>query len=309
MKKNGALDIIFKIFSILLCIVLVPALIMTTIVGSISNMITPATLTKVVKNIDVAEMITQDDELVEELEQAGITTEVIEQVFESETVSQIIEVYAEDISAVLNGEASSFDSETIKNIIGENRDEITQIITTIAGDDMPEDITQEEIDKHIDEIIDVQLVPMFEELPKPEAIIQEMEIPTELIEAIKVFNSGLVTKVCIAFCAILLVLVLLLRLRECSFLIWFSVISIITAVLLTSIYSGISMLPTMLPAELPIPAETVGSIIAVLTQTILITLIVMFVLAAVFMTLFFVLRKIRNNKKQNELQEEAPVEA
>ena len=138
---------------------------------------------------------------------------------------------------------------------------------------------------------------MFNEvLPAPQEITQD--IPAELIEIIKVFNSGLVTKICLGACLVLLVLILLLRLRECSFLIWYSVVATVTAVFVVSIYSGISIVPAMLPSDLPVPQATIQDIISVLTQNMLISFIVLFVLAAVCMTGFFLIRMFRNKKKQ-----------
>ena len=135
-----------------------------------------------------------------------------------------------------------------------------------------------------------------EVLPEPQVIIEE--IPSEFIEIIKVFNSGLVTKVCLCACAVLLVLILLLRLRECSFLIWYSVVSTITAVFVTAIYSGISIVPSFLPSEMPVPQATMQDIISVLTHNMLVALIALFVLAAVCMTGFFLIRMFRNKKHQ-----------
>lgn len=303
MKKNGALDIIFKIISILLCIVLVPALIVTVMVGSISSIVTPKTLTKVIKTVDIQDVISENQELSASLTEAGVTEETIEQMLESETVEQLVEVYVEDINAViLNGDTTNFNSETIKNIINENKDEVKEIVKDLAGDK----VSQEELDKEIDKFIDENFVQIVESLPKPQEIIED--IPEDALEVIRVFNSGIVTNICIGFCAVLILLILLLRFREFSFFIWFSVISIITAVFLTSIYSGLRMTPAMLPGDMPVSQDTIGSIMGVLTQNILITLIIMFVLAAVFMASFFAIRNFRNKKKGEKVIEEVQPE-
>ncbi len=293
MKKNGALDIIFKIFSILLCIILVPTLIITVIVGTVSDMIKPETLVKVVKTVDVQQIINETPDISEALAEANIEPEVIEQVIESKVVEEVISSYAEDISNYLLTGESNFNAEAIKNILNENKEEVKEILAAVA----PEDVPQEEIEAEIDNFINEGITPMFNEvLPAPQEITQD--IPAEFIEIIKIFNSGLVTKICIGVCAVLALIILLLRLRECSFFIWYSVICTVTAVFLASIYSGISMVPAMLPSDLPVPAKTIQDIIGVLTQNILITFIVMFVLAAVFMTSFFLIRMFRNKKKQ-----------
>lgn len=295
MKKNGALDIVFKIFSILLCIILVPTLIVTVIVGTVSNMIKPETLVKVVKTVDIQQIITETPDLSQALEQAEIEPEVIQQVVESEVVEQVISTYAEDLSNyILTGE-SNFNAEQIKAILNENKEEVKQVLSAIA----PEDVPAEEIEAELDTFINEQIAPMFEQtLPKPQEIAQD--IPEDLIEIIKVFNSGLITKICIGACAVLALIILLLRLREFSFFIWYSVICTVTAVFLVSIYSGISMVPAMISGDLPVPQATIQDIIGVLTQNILITFIVMFVLAAVFMTSFFLIRMFKNKKKQDK---------
>ncbi|MBE7092509.1 MAG: hypothetical protein E7365_04965 [Clostridiales bacterium] len=295
MKKNGALDIIFKIFSILLCIILVPTLIITVIVGTVSNVVKPETLVKVVKTVDVQQIITETPDISQALEEAKIAPEVIEQVLESNVVEQVVSSYAEDLSNYLLTGESSFSAEQIKNILNENKDEVKSVLSAVA----PEDVTVEEIEAELDTFINEQIGPMINEvLPKPQEVIQD--IPEDVKEVIKVFNSGIVTKICIGACLVLFALILLLRLREYSFLIWYSVVSIITGVFIASIYSGFAMVPSMLPSELPVPLETVQSIISVLTQNMLISFIVLFVLAAICMAGFFLISKYKNKKEQTK---------
>lgn len=297
MKKNGALDIIFKIISVLLCIILVPTLIVTVIVGTVSDMIKPETLVKVVKTVDVQQIINETPDISEALAEANIEPEVIEQVLESKAVEQVISSYAEDLSNYLLTGASAFDAEVVKNILNENRGEVKEILSAIA----PEDVPQEEIEAEIDNFINEDIAPMFNKvLPAPQEI--TAEIPEDIIEVIKVFNSGIVTKICIGACVVLLILILLLRLREYSFLIWYSVVAIITGVFVVSIYSGISLVPTMLPSDLPVPMATIQDIFSVLTQNMLISFIVLFVLAALCMTSFFLIRKFRNKNKQEKVE-------
>ena len=293
MKKNGALDIIFKILSVLLCIILVPTLFITVFVGTVSDMIKPETLVKVVKTVDVQQIINETPDISEALAEANIEPEVIEQVLESKVVEQVFSSYAEDISNYLLTGESNFDAEAVKKILNENKDEVKQVLSMVA----PEDVPDEEIEAELDTFINEQIAPKFNEvLPAPQEI--TAEIPEDVIEVIKVFNSGLVTKICLGVCLVLLVLILLLRLRECSFLIWYSVVSTITAVFVVSIYSGISLVPTMLPSDMPVPQSTIQDIISVLTQNMLISFIVLFALAAVCMTGFFLIRMFRNKKKQ-----------
>lgn len=293
MKKNGALDIIFKIFSILLCIILVPTLIITVIVGTVSDMIKPETLVKVVKTVDVQQIVEAQPEVKESLEKTGVAPEVIDNVLQSNVVEEIFTAYAEDVSQYLITGETNFNVEQLKSILNNNKAEVKEILTSIA----PEDVPQEEIEAELDKFIDEEIAPMFDQnLPKPQEITQD--IPAELIEIIKVFNSGLVTKICLGACLVLLVLILLLRLRECSFLIWYSIVSTITAFFVVGIYSGISIVPAMLSSELPVPEKTIQDIISVLTQNMLISFIVLFVLAAVCMTGFFLIRMFRNKTKQ-----------
>lgn len=295
MKKNGALDIIFKIFSILLCIILVPTLIITVIVGTVSDMIKPETLVKVVKTVDVQQIVEAQPEVKESLEKTGVAPEVIDNVLQSNVVEEIFTAYAEDVSQYLITGETNFNVEQLKSILNNNKAEVKEILTSIA----PEDVPQEEIEAELDKFIDEEIAPMFDQnLPKPQEITQD--IPAELIEIIKVFNSGLVTKICLGACLVLLVLILLLRLRECSFLIWYSIVSTITAFFVVGIYSGISIVPAMLSSDLPVPEKTIQDIISVLTQNMLISFIVLFVLAALCMTGFFLIRKFRNKNKQEK---------
>lgn len=298
MKKNGALDIIFKIFSILLCIILVPTLIVTVIVGTVSNMIKPETLVKVVQTVDVQQIIETNPDIRETLEETGVAPEVVEEVLQSNVVEEIFTAYAEDVSQYLVTGETNFNVEQLKSILNNNKAEVQEILTSIA----PEGVSQEELNAELDKFIDEEIAPMFDQnLPKPQEITKD--IPEEIIETIKIFNSGLVTKICLGACLVLLVLILLLRLRECSFLIWYSIVSTITAFFVVGIYSGISIVPAMLSGELPVPATTIQDIISVLTQNMLISFIVLFILAAVCMTGFFLIRMFRNKRQaKKEIQ-------
>ena len=57
MKKNGAVDIICKVISVLLSIVLVPMIIVTVLFASVSSLLKPETLVNIVTNIDYGEIL------------------------------------------------------------------------------------------------------------------------------------------------------------------------------------------------------------------------------------------------------------
>ncbi len=297
MKKNGVLDIIFKIISVLLCIVLVPTLIATVIVGTVSDIIRPETITKAVQSIDIQQVIAELPDVSQMLEEAEIEPIVVEKIVESNTVDQLFSTYVQDVSNYLVTGQTTFNIETIKNIINENRDEVQQILSEVA----PEGVTVEDIEAELDAYIEEEIAPVINEaLPDPQVILQD--VSQKIIEVIKLFNSGAVTKSCIIACVILAVLILLLRLRECSFLIWHSVVAIVAGIFITLLYSGINMITSFLPSDLPVGQETIQSAISSLTQTMLISFIMLFVIAVLFITGFCVIRKIRN-KKQQEVQE------
>ena len=73
MKKNGAVDIICKVISVLLSIVLVPMIIVTVLFASVSSLLKPETLVNIVTNIDYGEILGSfGDELSVENERQNI---------------------------------------------------------------------------------------------------------------------------------------------------------------------------------------------------------------------------------------------
>ena len=73
MKKNGAVDIICKVISVLLSIVLVSMIIDTVLFASVSSLLKPETLVNIVTNIDYGEILDSfGDELSVENERQNI---------------------------------------------------------------------------------------------------------------------------------------------------------------------------------------------------------------------------------------------
>ncbi len=79
MKKNGAVDIICKIVSVLLSIILVPMIIVTVLFASVNNLIQPDTLVKIITDIDYTEILekaTGEAYILEDPQQMGATEKV-----------------------------------------------------------------------------------------------------------------------------------------------------------------------------------------------------------------------------------------
>ena len=296
MKKNGALDIICKIFSILLSIVLVPVIIVTVLVGAVTDVVQPETITEMVTEIDYSSLITENVDMTQIVGDMEIPEEKIQEVMESKLVKDIVEEYTEGMAGALTGEIDNITVDDILEIVNNNKEQITEFIKETAG----EDVTQEELDQAIDSVLsDEALMESAEELvnnmPQPSELVEEL--PQEVTMALEILNSGIILKLLIAVVAVLALIIFVMRLWDFAGFLWLSINGIVSGVLVAVLFGAISIGKAVVLDMAENYATLVGAVINSLTQTLLTGFIALFIISAVFMTVFFVIRHLRKKKE------------
>lgn len=287
-----ALDIIFKIFAIILCIVLVPVIISTSTVWTVTGVVQPKTITKLVENVDIAETITSNEELSAELEKMNVSPEAVEEIIKSDTVAPAIDTYIKDINAFLEGkEATNFTPDKVKEILNSNIDEITDIVEEVTE----EEIDKEELKAQLNTFIDEEMPAVIEELPKPAELLKEV-VPTEAREYFNVINNGAIFKVCLIATVILMAIIFALRIMKLSGFLFIGISGIVATVFMAALYFGFDIILELVLAESPEAAGILNAVTGVFTSRLLTVVIALLVISAILMAAHFVISFFRKKK-------------
>lgn len=177
MKK--VLNVFGILFSVVFSVVLIPVLVATPVVSALSGFTQPEAIQEVVANVDYGEiidtaLITADPEMAEQLEEIGFSGDTVQELMETDTVGDVLDVYVEDMFAVLEGEeiGSSFSAETIQDIISENKEELLPFVNQFVGMQTGGEVTvsDEEAEKMLDTLMEehgdvvMDMLPTAEEL-------------------------------------------------------------------------------------------------------------------------------------------------
>ncbi|MBR6765867.1 MAG: hypothetical protein IKM06_05205 [Clostridia bacterium] len=287
-----ALDIVFKIFAIILCIVLVPVIISTSTVWTVTGVVQPKTITKLVENVDIAETITSNEELSAELEKMNVSPEAVEEIVKSDTVTQVIDTYIEDVNAFLEGkEATNFTPDKVKEILNSNIDEITDIVEEVTE----EEINKEELKAQLNTFIDEEMPAVIEEMPKPAEALKDV-VPTEAREYFNVINNGTIFKVCLIATVILMAIIFALRIMKLSGFLFIGISGIVATVFMAALYFGFDIILELVLAESPEAAGILNAVTGVFTSRLLTVVIALLVISAILMAAHFVISFFRKKK-------------
>jgi hypothetical protein len=158
MKK--VLNVFGIILSVIFSIVLVPVLVATPIVSALSGFTQAETIQEVVASVDYGEIIdtaimAADPGMADELEDMGISGDAVQDLMETETVGEVLDLYVEDMFSTLDGESSeiSFDEDTIQDIISANKEELLPFVKQFTGTQIGEGFTLS--DEEAGQVLDV----------------------------------------------------------------------------------------------------------------------------------------------------------
>lgn len=161
------------ILSVLLSLVMLFMLVVTPMVSGFSAFTRPETVLQVVQEIDFAQII-RENISGEMSEEARKSIEAIVQMTETNAFGELLELYATDMSNVLDGEEkpSVLTEEALRRIMNDNMDELVDMVRRI-GESMGEDSSEysdaeleEQVRELFDEVVDkfLEMAPTAEDL-------------------------------------------------------------------------------------------------------------------------------------------------
>lgn len=296
------------VLAVFLSILLLTFLILTPVISSATNVITPKTLQKILTSIDYKEIISENKPDVEiNEENTGLPADTIESLMQSDTAKDIIELYTNDVSAMLSGEnnAKSFTPEAIKDIINDNIDEISDITFELTKEENPQ-ITKEEIKTEILKDVDKSAEELSKLLPDTEELINVDSMDEQTLNALKTLADGSMRLYIIGTVLILSLLIYGCRFMRFKGFMWLAVVYILGAVFaFVARIASNTLWRTVIADSLPFSPDIIAPAVSIALSQFIIIGIVLLVCAAAFITAFVFGRK--NLKKQNTVLSEAPV--
>ncbi len=291
MKKNGALDIICIIFSVLLSIALVPSVICTVIAGTVTDVVQPETVTEMITDVDYSALITENVDMTQLAGEMDIPEEKVQEIMESDLVKDIVAEYAEGMSGALTGNIDNITVDDIMEIVNNNKAEIVDFVKENAQGEIDEATIEQELDAVLQENVEELVYNM----PQPADLVEEM--PPEATMAFEVLNSGIILKVFLGVTIVLALLIFVMRLWNFAGFLWLSINGFVSSVFLGLIYVALSFAKTVLGVEPELKALTDAVINGVL-ESALTGLMIVLGASVIFMVAFFVIRKYRKSKKE-----------
>ena len=268
-----------RIFAaMILSILLVLVTIFYSLYFSISSFATPQKITQLVQDV-IPTVLPNTEDMGEALPIEGLDDNALTALLQSDTAGEIVELYTQDVlDAVLNGsEQHGFTAEALKAIVGDNMTEVVEIIR----DHLPEEssMTDADITAKVNEAVDAnaeKLVETMSEVLPAETLSENIEGPLPLIRSLLspwITTGFLLT---ILFCASMIILC---RLQKLRWMKWLAVISLIVAAFtgLTALLSSgvLFAFGGSMPDEIAGVASLIlGSFRQDLTITAIITLVI-----------------------------------
>ena len=294
-----AVKIICNIFGIILASVLSIALfamlVVTPIVSTATNLITPKTINQIISEIDV-EALLQD--AIPDDSESGIPTEVITQFIKTDTAKEIITLYTEEISANLKGKSTDgISAEVIKQIFNENIDELVDILLPYVPEE--EQISKEELKLTLLQNLEASANDISQMLPDVKQLINQED--NETMQAITFIFSGIILKLCVAACVLLSLLIYALRFPRFKGFMWLGVIYFLaTGIILTVGFAGSSVVNVSTLLLEQVPSEAIGIVTPLISVIfakitngglILLALTVLLITAFILCRIFIVKKK------------------
>ena len=304
-QRHVAVNIVTGFFAALLCIVLTLLLFVTTLYSSVAAMLSPqnvgalaqAAVDEIVTQLDPENIVQENENLQQTIEEMGMPAEAVGDLLQSEAVSQIINLYAQDISALLTGKevSGSLTPEAIKDILNNNMDEIVAIATEMAG----EEVDAEDIRTQIVTFIDEEADKLIEVLPPVETLAEPL-LESGVTDTIEIATNPAILWAAIAVCAVLAGLIYALRCYRFGGFMWVGVCAFIATLLLTVVLSAVRhpILMDLLNQSVSELSGVVGAMLTVYTGRLLMRILLLGGIALLFIAGYILLYFLVIKKKK-----------
>ena len=347
-------SIISWILTPILSIVLVVGLVATALIGSVSNLVTPASITNMVQE-GVSSIILENEEITAAFEEMGLSAETTQKLAKSKFMGDFLNAYIGDMTDALSGktvEQSSISPEKIKEIVNTNIDEVVDIFKDVIPEE-EKPATDEELKEQILKMANESAEEIVQMLPDPKALSELLQNPSGNVEdlfpnkntedstenlvavsgdeasltvvsdsvetkkyassataepdissaltIIQQFINNSFTWYAILFCAVIALLIFVLRLRKFGGLLWIGICCLISAVIVTAFTALLSVGGALINDVLPISFD-ISFILNELSEKLTTSLIILYACGILSIAGFIVI-KIFRKKKAEKIEE------
>lgn len=303
--RHVAVNILTGFFATLLCILLVVVAFATVLYSSVTALLTPQNISalaqsavnEVVQQIDPENMAQENEELHQAITDMGLPAEVVTDLLQSETVDQIIDLYARDIAGLLAGQelTGNVTPEALREILNNNMDEIVQIAIDATG----EEVDTEELQTQITTFVNENTDKIIEVLP-PVEVLAEPLMESEVADTIQMATNPAILWAAILVCVVLAGLIYALRCYRYGGFMWIGVCATLAGLLLASVCAAIRnpLFATLLEQSAAELAPVVSALASVFAGRLLLRMVIVLLVAALFITGYILLYYLVVKKKK-----------
>ena len=303
------------LFSIFLSFIFITTAFVLPIYYSVAGIFTPKTVSTVVQNIDLAEMINDSEKFNNAIKEFGIEKESVNEIMQSNEFGSFLESCTSTVmDAVFNDPESldSFDPAVLKDIIDNHAADITSVLQ----EKLNLSVKKEDVQSTMHKLLDDNSDQIKESIA---SLAPDVEGPNPAYKILSFIQKTLkwpVILLCILFEALLLGLIYLLNKNKFGGFIWIIVNSVITALLLTAVFIIFksNFITNAFISAPNILGNITTTMLGTVTAKLLIAIIVLGLIAAAAITAFILLKKHAAKKavvaiNENSLEPEAITEA
>ena len=310
MKK--VLNVFGILLSILFSILLIPLLILNPIWGGLSHLLQSEVIeevtTQLVEEIDLAEIGLSNPELLQMLNEAGVSPEAAQALLSSHAVQEALSLVTGDLALVARGNftASALTEAEVLRIVSENRTELVQLARLLRPAETAI-MTDDQLAQMLDPLVRQYALPLLGDLNQMLLEFQA-QLHGEFALAMELITGPVVKTALLAGIAVLAVLIFLCRWPHQEGLLWLGIDAALAAfpVLGTALSLKGPQLSHLLAQGTGIP-NVFGPVLRQAGNTLLIGGAALAAAAAVLIAGFILLRD-RRLKKQAVQMESVPAD-
>ncbi len=254
--------------------------------GTVVSLTKPATISRVVQNVDFSDYMPSVEELQDILPIEGFSAQSIEELLNTDAAADAIGLYAADVfGAVLDRDTQrQFTADALRSIIDEKMDELVETLKPYVPADAP--LSDEEIASRVRDSVDEHAETLVEALPLPEPV------PAEDSEPLAWLSRLLDPAVTISMIAVLLVCAAVIyacRFKRFGGLLWLGIDALVCALPLT--FFALVLNSSLITNLYPPAASLLTPIVDVFVRDLVVTVVICVIMGAALITAYTLLRR------------------
>ncbi len=296
--KSKTLRVLGVIGAVLLCVPLILTLMVTPMYSAVTSLLTPQTLTQVVREIDYSELVKDAADQVADDDR--MPAEMIKEVMDTPFAEELIADYTDELMGMLKNGASvgALTADSFATLVQTHEKDLIGIIRKYAPE--AQNISDEQLGGLLKEMADEYGEEIVETLPTAEDVAQL--VPTQGANALSVVVSNAVPVALIITVLVLAGLTFACLLHRFRGLLWLGIEALVACLPLAAIYAVLGTLgPDLLEGT---PPSVVNAVIGALSGNLLTATIVL-VCVGVILIAGFIAYRVWDKRRTNELSEPA----